>query len=108
LLVDDIDRVEVIRGPGATLWGANAMNGVISVITKSAANTQGTLARIGGGDAERAFATLRHGGTVGATAWRGWIRYNDRSAFEQPDGTSAHDDWTTFRTGLRTDSVTAA
>jgi len=108
LLVDDIDRIEVIRGPGATLWGANAMNGVISVITKDARATQGTLARVGGGNAERAFVTLRHGGTNGNTAWRSWLRYNDRASFELPDGTDAHDDWSSLRAGFRADTVTAA
>jgi iron complex outermembrane receptor protein len=108
LLVDDIDRIEVIRGPGATLWGANAMNGVISVITKDARATQGTLARIGGGTAERAFVTLRHGATSGDTAWRSWLRYNDRASFELADGSDAHDDWRTLRAGFRADTLTDA
>src|SRR6266850_238157 len=52
-LVDDIERIEVIRGPGATLWGANAVNGVVNIITRSARQTQGSLAKIGGGDEDR-------------------------------------------------------
>jgi iron complex outermembrane recepter protein len=108
LMVDDIDRVEVIRGPGATLWGANAMNGVISVITKDARETQGTRVRVGAGTAERAFASLRHGATTGDTAWRTWLRYNDRAAFELPDGRDAHDDWRTLRAGFRADTLTSS
>lgn len=108
LLVDDIERIEVIRGPGATLWGANAMNGVINVISKDAHATQGTLARVGAGTAERTFATIRRGGEgTNGGAWRAWLRYDDRSSFELPDGTDAHDDWSSLRVGLRTDSRTA-
>src|SRR5207302_6011707 len=55
--LQDIDRIEVIRGPGATLWGANAVNGVIDVITKPAKETQGWLGSIGGGDEERGFGS---------------------------------------------------
>jgi iron complex outermembrane receptor protein len=57
-MMEDIDHIEVVRGPGATLWGANAMNGVINVITKSAEDTQGLLASGGGGNQERGFADV--------------------------------------------------
>ena len=70
LLLDDVERIEVIRGPGATMWGANAVNGVINVITRSAVATPGTLLRVGAGFEERAFVALRHG----AALWRGWPR----------------------------------
>ena len=58
-LLEDLDRIEVIRGPGATLWGANAVNGVINIITKPSDETQGWLATAGGGSEDRA--------TVGTT-----------------------------------------
>ena len=64
-LLEDIERIEVIRGPGATLWGANAVNGVINIITKQTEKTQGTLVSAGAGSRERAFGSLRQGGQIG-------------------------------------------
>ena len=63
-LLEDLDRIEVIRGPGATVWGANAVNGVINIITKSAKETQGTLVSGGAGTEERVFADVRYGGKL--------------------------------------------
>src|SRR5882724_8844727 len=64
--LEEIDRIEVISGPGATLWGANAVNGVINVITKPAEDSQRLLVSGGGGTALRGFGTARYGGTAGA------------------------------------------
>src|SRR5881227_4096496 len=64
VMLEDVDRIEVIRGPGATLWGANAVDGVINIITKPARNTQAGLATAGGGNELRGFSNLRYGGTV--------------------------------------------
>jgi iron complex outermembrane receptor protein len=66
--VADIDRIEVIRGPGATLWGANAVNGVINIITRRAATASGWTLEGGGGTEERAFGTVRYGGALGTDA----------------------------------------
>lgn len=63
-VMEDIDRIEVIRGPGATLWGGNAVNCVINIITKAAADTQGVLGVAGAGTTERGFGTLRFGGNA--------------------------------------------
>jgi len=60
-LLEDIERIEVIRGPGAAMWGANAVNGVINIITRRARDTQGSLLVAGAGSEESAFASFRHG-----------------------------------------------
>jgi len=104
VILADVDRIEVIRGPGATLWGANAMNGVINVITRSAHDTQGTRVVAGGGYAERAFATVRHGGALGeGGAFRVWGKYADRAAFDLAAGGSNHDQWSALRGGFLLD-----
>lgn len=77
-MLQDIDRIEVIRGPGATLWGANAVNGVINIITKSAGATRGGFASVGTGSMERGYAEARYGGMIGAeTALRISAKYSD-------------------------------
>src|SRR5436190_19712189 len=68
-LMEDIDRIEVVRGPGATLWGANAVNGVINIITAGAKATQGTLISGGGGTQDRGLAGARYGGKFGQDAY---------------------------------------
>src|SRR5438132_4657376 len=65
VMLEDVDRIEVIRGPGATLWGANAVDGVINVITKKAKSTQSTVVTAGAGTEERAAAGARYGSKLG-------------------------------------------
>ncbi|MDW8290642.1 MAG: TonB-dependent receptor [Armatimonadota bacterium] len=103
LFLEDIERIEVIRGPGATLWGANAVNGVINIITKSARHTQGTLLVSGGGGTERAFGGLRVGGTLGADAYyRVYALYTGRDRLKQDEVyIPNHDDWQVRRGGFR-------
>ncbi|MCD4688920.1 MAG: TonB-dependent receptor [Desulfuromonadaceae bacterium] len=103
-LLDDIERIEVIRGPGATLWGANAVNGVINIITKHSENTQGILAKGGYGSVEKGFAALRYGGALGDTAnYRVYIKYFNRDGSDALSGGEAADDWNAFRGGFRFD-----
>src|SRR5580700_5411759 len=64
-LLEDIDRIEVIRGPGGTIWGPNAVNGVINIITKSSKDTRGTFVSAGGGNVQQGFLNARYGGGNG-------------------------------------------
>jgi iron complex outermembrane receptor protein len=103
-MLEDIDRIEVIRGPGATLWGANAVNGVISIISRSARDTQGTLLSFGGGSEDRGFAAARYGGKISDNAWfRVYANYYNHDDQLLPNGDSADDAWQIGRTGFRVD-----
>ncbi|MGB5132100.1 MAG: TonB-dependent receptor [Steroidobacteraceae bacterium] len=80
-LLEDIDRIEVISGPGGALWGANAFNGVVNIITRSAGDTDGGFAEVLGGDEDRLIAGLRYGGKIGEdVAARLFVKYVDRDA----------------------------
>jgi len=103
-LLEDVDRIEVIRGPGATMWGANAVNGVINIITKAAAQTQGGLVTAGGGNEERGFGGLRYGGPLGPNAhYRAYAKYFQRNHWFQGAGQGAVNDWGLLRGGFRMD-----
>ena len=80
LMLEDLDRIEVIRGPGASLWGSNAVNGVINVVSKSASATQGTLVTIGGGAEEQLYGSGRYGGRVGTGHYRVYGKLFERDA----------------------------
>ncbi|HEX7901436.1 MAG TPA: TonB-dependent receptor [Planctomycetota bacterium] len=102
--LEDIDRIEVIRGPGGAVWGANAVNGVVNVITKKARDTQGVLAYAGGGTEERAFGGARYGGAAGDVHYRAFAKAFSRD--EQWDHAArddAHDDGWQGRAGFRAD-----
>src|SRR5690606_25389940 len=102
-LLQDIERIEVIRGPGATLWGSNAVNGVVNITTKSARDTQGFYAETSIGNRAPANVAARYGGRFGA---RGYYRpfgtVADRAASSIPPGPRS-DDWRLGHVGSRAD-----
>jgi len=103
LILEDVDRIEVIRGPGATLWGANAVNGVINIVTKHASQTEGTLVQIGGGT-DLGQTGVRYGrrlGSDGGIRVYGKYRYRGSQVFET--GESAQDPLRSGQAGFRLD-----
>lgn len=101
--MDDIDRIEVIRGPGGTIWGPNAVNGVINIITKNAKDTQGLLVSAGGGNVSQGFLNFRYGGSHGqGLSYRVYAKAFTDGPEYHPDGLS-FDDWRSVQTGARMD-----
>ena len=100
----DLDRIEAIRGPGATLWGANAVNGVINVVSRSARDTQGALVYAGGGNVHETMDGARYGGKIGEnTYYRAFGSYQSNNDYPLADGQSAKDGWQGWNGGFRTD-----
>ncbi|HZW09489.1 MAG TPA: TonB-dependent receptor [Phycisphaerales bacterium] len=101
-LLGDVDRIEVIRGPGATLWGANAANGVINIITKSTEETLGVYLQGGAGTYDRGFGAFRYGGKLGDDgSFRIWSRYRNHAPLEEPGPGDANDEWDLLDGGFR-------
>ncbi len=103
-MLEDLDRIEVIRGPGATLWGANAVNGVVNITTKSARETQGTVVTTTVGTEDRVAAAIRHGGQIADDLhYRVYLKYFDRAGARTAAGDVAADSWDALRGGFRAD-----
>ena len=101
--LEDIERIEVIRGPGGTIWGANAVDGVINIITKSAKDTQGSMLSLGGGNVDQGLGTYRYGGGNGrGFHYRIYGMGFTRGPQFHSDGTN-FDDWRMGQTGFRAD-----
>src|SRR6202789_3866370 len=104
--LDDIEKSEVIRGPGGTIWGANAVNGVVNIITKKAADTHGGLIVAGGGSLYQGFATTQYGGTLGKdTDYRVYSKYFNQAQLPGPSGQNGGDGWHLLSGGFRLDST---
>lgn len=104
VVLEDIERIEIIRGPGGTLWGANAVNGVINIITKNAKDTAGTLLKGGVGTYEKGFAMARYGGSSGDDFhYRAHLKTSHRDNFKNVAGGEANDSWASYHGGFRTD-----
>ncbi|MFP4144164.1 MAG: TonB-dependent receptor plug domain-containing protein [Phycisphaeraceae bacterium] len=103
LVLDDIERIEVVRGPGATLWGANAVNGVINISTKSARDTQGLYVKQVAGTELRSITAGRYGGQLGERTWyRVWGKHREQDSFAF-EGGEGFDDWSVTHFGARVD-----
>ncbi len=103
--LEDIDRIEIIRGPGATQWGANAVNGIINIITKSSAATQGLYASTLVGNQDHNVTDVRYGGKIGEHAYyRTYAEFSDRASTPLvTDGSSGHNAWQMGKVGFRSD-----
>lgn len=104
-LLEDVERIEVVRGPGGALWGSNAVNGVINVITKKAKDTQGNMASLTAGNQERSIVSGRHGGKLNLE--NGYYRIYAKTRYSNEEraitGGDARGEWRTERGGFRMD-----
>ncbi len=103
-VMEDLDRIEVIRGPGATLWGDNAVNGVINIITKSAKDTQGGLVSTSYGTDNQSITSVRYGGQLGTNLfYRFYMKYESEDGFLNTTGNRMPDAWDALQGGGRID-----
>ncbi len=104
MMLADVERIEIIRGPGATIWGANAVNGVINVVTRSAKETQGGLLEGGGGNVHQSLGGLRYGGKISDTTYyRVFGSHQLNDDYRLANGHSADDGWQVQQGGFRID-----
>jgi iron complex outermembrane receptor protein len=106
--LEDIERIEVIRGPGAALWGANAVNGVINIVTRDAAQTHGAYLSVGSGNEDPLIATARYGGSAAGADWRVYGKLARRDDQRLASGDAAGDARTRAQAGFRVDGETSA
>src|ERR1700739_1281307 len=105
VMLEDVERIEVIRGPGGTIWGANAVNGVINIITKSAKDTHGVLSALGGGNVDQGTGEARYGGAVSKNFnYRMYSMGSMRGPEFHSDGDN-FDHWRMGQAGFRADWI---
>jgi iron complex outermembrane receptor protein len=103
MLLEDVERIEVIRGPGGTIWGSNAVNGVINVITRHSRDSTGVVATVGAGNVDQLRAAVRYGASRGESlSYRVYATGSLRDAEYHPDG-RRYDDWSLAQAGFRID-----
>lgn len=104
MILEDIDRIEIIRGPGAAMWGANAVNGVINIITKDSNETLGTLLTAASGNVERFHGQARFGGKIGEqSTYRVYGKHLTRDEGENKTSFAGEDSWDMEQGGFRID-----
>lgn len=104
VVMEDVERIEVVRGPGASLWGANAVNGVINIITKSAKETQGGLISTTVGTEDQPATTIQYGGLLATNLYyRAYVKYFNRDGLVDSSGADAPDPWSGVQGGFRLD-----
>jgi iron complex outermembrane recepter protein len=109
LMLEDVDRIEVIRGSGAAVWGSNAVNGVINILTRPAADTRGLLVRVGTGTLDSSNLAVRYGGTAGSIgAYRAYAQLSTHGDSRISPQVAANDHWRSFTSGIRGDWFTGS
>jgi iron complex outermembrane recepter protein len=103
-VLEDIERIEVICGPGGAIWGENAVNGVINIITKRADKTHGTLATVGGGTSDEAIGQGRYGGQIRKVNYRVFTSVREEDGSSDPQTGPSFDAWNLVHGGFRTDT----
>jgi iron complex outermembrane recepter protein len=104
--LEDIERIEVIRGPGGSVWGANAVNGVINILLKKASETKGAMLVAGGGNLDQGFGTAQYGGSVGKNFdYRIYSKYLNQDHMPSLTGQDGGDGWHMLRGGFRADGT---